>query len=111
MNIKKSEEEILNIKPLSDNVLVRILQLEDRTLGGIYLPSGTMEHMTVICEGQVIAVGPGALTYTGDIIPPSVVPGDTILFSPYGELNIDSHSESTYKIIPEKCIKAIIPHK
>jgi chaperonin GroES len=112
MNITKTEEEILNIKPLADNILVRIKEVEDKTRGGIYLPTGMVDQMSVISEGEVIAVGPGAYTYTGEVIPPCVSPGDKILFSPYGELNIDSppdvKGQHTYKIIPEKCIKAII---
>lgn len=113
MNMVKTEEEILQLQPLADNVLVRIKQPEDKTIGGIYLPSGVVDNLSVISEGEVIAIGPGSYTYTGDIIPMSVKPGDYILFSPYGELNIDSppniQGSHTYKIIPEKCIKAIIP--
>lgn len=112
MNIQKSEQEIKNIKPLHDNILLKVKELEDKTPFGIYIPQGSINNMTVILEGEVIAIGPGYYNaYLDSYSPVSVKPGDIVLFSPYGELNMDvpmNENKVTYKIVPDKCIKAII---
>lgn len=65
-------------KPLHDRILVRRIDPEDRTAGGIIIPDTAREKPM---EGEVVAVGPGARDDKGKRIPPDVKKGDRILFA------------------------------
>ena len=70
-----------NLNPLDDRVVVRRLEAEEKTAGGIVLPDTAKEKPQ---KGEVLAVGPGALSKTtGKRIPMEVKPGDTVLFGKY----------------------------
>jgi chaperonin GroES len=68
------------IKPLHDRVVVRRMEEEQVTAGGIVLPDSAKEKPA---EGEVVAVGPGKTSDTGAIIPMSVKEGDKVLFGKY----------------------------
>jgi chaperonin GroES len=74
--------------PLGDRVAVRRVEEEARTKGGIIIPDTAKEKPQ---EGEVIAVGPGALDEHGKRVPMSVKPGDSILFAKWSgsEVKID----------------------
>ena len=72
----------MNIKPLSDHVLIEPLKTEEKTSGGILLPETTDKEKSE--QGVVIAIGMGKKTEDGKIVPVSVKPGDKVLFSKYG---------------------------
>ncbi len=67
----------MNFRPLHDRVLVESLESEEKTAGGIIIPDTAKEKPQ---EGKVIAVGPGAKTEDGKIIPMDVKVGDRVLF-------------------------------
>ena len=67
----------MGFRPLHDRVLVRRLEEEDKTVGGIIIPDTAKEKPM---EGEVVAVGPGARNEKGDIVPLDVKSGDRILF-------------------------------
>ena len=75
-------------KPLHDRVLVRRVESDARTAGGIIIPDTAKEKPS---EGEVIAVGPGARDETGKVQPLDVKVGDKILFGKYGgtEVKVD----------------------
>ncbi len=75
-------------KPLHDRVLVRRVQGEEKTKGGLIIPDNAKEKPA---EGLVIAVGPGARKDSGELIPPTVAAGDHILFGKWSgtEVTID----------------------
>jgi chaperonin GroES len=64
-------------KPLHDRVLVRRIEGEDKTKGGLIIPDTAKEKPA---EGEVIALGEGARKDSGELIAPSVKVGDRVLF-------------------------------
>jgi chaperonin GroES len=64
-------------RPSHDRVLVRRLELEVKTPGGIIIPDTAKEKPV---EGEVLAIGPGARDETGKVVPLDVEPGDQVLF-------------------------------
>ncbi len=71
----------MKIKPLHDRILVKRLEEDEKTKGGIIIPDTAKE--TPI-EGKVIAVGSGKRDENGKLVPLDVKAGDTIIFSKYG---------------------------
>ena len=78
----------MKFTPLQDRVVVRRIQEEEKTPGGIIIPDTAKEKPS---EGEVIAVGPGARNDKGDIVPVEVKPGDRVLFGKWSgtEVKID----------------------
>ena len=75
-------------RPLGDRVLVRRVEEEEKTKGGIIIPDTAKEKPQ---EGEVIAVGPGARDDAGKVQPLDVKPGDRILFGKWSgtEVKLD----------------------
>lgn len=97
----------MKIKPLGDRILVKQLEPEEKSKGGIILPDTAKEKPK---EGKVEAVGQGKMLDDGKIQPLSVKAGDHILFSSYAgtEVKID---EEEYLIMKEEDVLAIIANK
>jgi chaperonin GroES len=78
----------MKIRPLQDRIIVKRLEGEEKTKGGIIIPDSAKEKPM---EGKVIAVGKGKLNDKGERIAPDVKAGDTVLFSKYAgtEVKID----------------------
>jgi chaperonin GroES len=78
----------MKFRPLHDRVLVRRIEQEDKTAGGIIIPDTAKEKPM---EGEVISVGPGARNEKGELVLLDVKPGDRILFGKYSgtEVKID----------------------
>ena len=94
----------MNFRPLHDRVLVQPLDGEEKTAGGIIIPDTAKEKPS---EGKVIAVGPGAKTEAGKILPMEVKVGDLVLFGKWSgtEVKIDGVE---YSIMKESDILGII---
>jgi len=75
-------------RPLHDRVVVKRLEGEEKTKGGIIIPDTAKEKPQ---EGQIVAVGPGARDETGKLVPLDVKAGDRILFGKWSgtEVKID----------------------
>jgi len=84
----EKEEASMKIRPLQDRVIVKRVQEEEKTKGGIIIPDTAKEKPI---EGKVIAVGNGKVQEDGKVRPLDVKPGDRILFSKYAgtEIKID----------------------
>jgi chaperonin GroES len=93
-----------NIKPLGDRVLVKPVEREERTKGGILLPDTAKEKPQM---GKVLAVGSGRLLENGQRQPLDVKEGDTILFSKYAGTEIKVDGEELL-LIGERDILAIV---
>ncbi len=80
----------MKIRPLQDRILVKRIDEEETTKGGIIIPDTAKEKPQ---EGKVIAVGNGKVTENGKIQPLDVKKGDRILFSKYAgtEVNIEGN--------------------
>ena len=70
----------MTFRPLHDRVLARRIEADEKTAGGLIIPDTAKEKPQ---EGEVIAVGGGARTEKGEIIPVSVKKGDRVLFGKY----------------------------
>jgi chaperonin GroES len=78
----------MKFRPLHDRVVVRRVEQEEKTAGGIIIPDTAKEKPM---EGEVIAVGPGGRDESGKLIPIDLKPGDRILFGKWSgtEVKID----------------------
>jgi chaperonin GroES len=78
----------MTFRPLHDRILVRRVEAEEKTAGGIIIPDTAKEKPQ---EGEVIAIGPGARDESGKLIPLDVKPGDRILFGKWSgtEIRLD----------------------
>jgi chaperonin GroES len=70
----------MKIRPLHDRVVVRRLEEETKTAGGIVLPDSAAEKPS---QGEVLAVGPGKALDNGDVRAPDVKVGDKVIFGQY----------------------------
>jgi len=79
----------MKIRPLQDRILVKRVDEEEKTKGGIIIPDSAKEKPQ---EGKVIAVGNGKIQENGNVQPLDVKQGDRVLFSKYAgtEVNVDS---------------------
>jgi len=93
----------VNVRPLGEKVLVRRLEAEDKTAGGIVLPDTAKEKPR---RGTVEAVGEGKLSDKGDRTPLQVKKGDQVLFTSYGGTEIKVAGQD-YLILDESDILAV----
>jgi chaperonin GroES len=93
------------IRPLADRVVIKPVDREEKTKGGIYLPDTASKERPM--EGTILAVGEGRRDDSGKLIPMSVKAGDKVLFAKYSgtEYKVD---EIEYLILAEKDILGII---
>jgi len=82
----------MKIRPLQDRVIVKRVEEEEKTKGGIIIPDSAKEKPA---EGKVIAVGKGKIGEDGKLQPLDVKPGDRILFSKYAGTEVKVDGEET----------------
>ncbi len=94
----------MKIRPLHDRIIVKRLEEEEKTKGGIIIPDTAKEKPI---EGKVIAVGDGRIKEDGTKIPLEVKVGDRVLFAKYGGTEIKIEGEE-YLMMKEDDILAIV---
>ncbi len=94
----------MKVRPLNDRIIVKRLEEEERTKGGIIIPDTAKEKPI---EGKVIAAGDGRIKKDGSKIPMEVKVGDRILFAKYGGTEIKMEGEE-YLMMKEDDVLAII---
>ena len=96
----------MKFRPLHDRILVRRIDAEEKTVGGIIIPDTAQEKPM---EGEVIAVGPGAMNDKGERIVLDVKAGDRILFGKWSgtEVKIDG---TELLIMKESDVMGIVEH-
>ncbi len=77
-------------KPLHDRVLVKRVQSEEKTKGGLIIPDTAKEKPA---EGEIVAVGEGARKDSGELIAPSVKAGDRVLFGKWSGTEVTVNGE------------------
>jgi chaperonin GroES len=94
----------MHFRPLHDRVLVRRIDAEEKTAGGIIIPDTAKEKPQ---EGEVVAAGPGARNEQGQLIPIDVKPGDRVLFGKWSgtEVKID---DQDYLIMKESDLLGVV---
>ena len=93
------------IQPLGDRVLLKVLDAESKTKGGIVLPDTAKEKPQ---EGKVIAVGKGKSSEEGKLKPLEVKVGEKVLFAKYGGTEVTTKEGEEYLIVKEEDILAVI---
>ena len=91
------------LHPLGDRILIKHLEQEEKTAGGIILPDSAKEKPQ---EGKVLAVGKGRLLEDGTVRPLEVKVGDTVLFAKYSGTEV-LHDEKEYLILKEEDVLAV----
>jgi len=94
----------MKIKPLHDRIIVKRMEEEEKTKGGIIIPDTAKEKPI---QGKVIAVGKGKVLDNGKVLEPSVKEGDMVLFGKYSGTDIKIDGEE-HLILREDDILAII---
>ncbi len=97
----------MKIRPLQDRVIVKRLEEEEKTKGGIIIPDTAKEKPQ---EGKIIAIGKGKMTEDGKLIPLDVKVGDKILFGKYSGTEIKIEGEE-HLIMREEDILGVIEGK
>ena len=97
----------MKFRPLHDRVLIKALDSEEKTSGGIIIPDTAKEKPQ---EGEVVAVGPGAKSEDGKILSMDVEVGDIVLFGKWSgtEIKIDG---TEYSIMKESDVMGIAKRK
>jgi chaperonin GroES len=95
---------IMNIQPLEDRILLKPMEAETKTAGGIIIPDAAKEKPQ---KGEVIATGPGKTSEKGQLIGVSLKKGDKILYGKYSGTEV-SFDGQDYLIIRESDVLAVI---
>ena len=96
----------MKFRPLHDRVLIKVLDSEEKSSGGIIIPDTAKEKPQ---EGEIVAVGPGAMNDSGKLAPMDVKVGDIVLFGKWSgtEIKIDGKE---YSIMKESDIMLSLIH-
>ena len=94
----------MNLKPLGDRIVVKVVEELERTKGGIVLPDTAKEKPQ---EAEVMAVGPGGRNEKGDRVPMEVKAGDHVIFAKYSGTEFKQDDEE-YLILRESDVLAIV---
>jgi len=94
----------MKIRPLNDRILVKRLEGEEKTAGGIIIPDSAKEKPA---EGEIVAVGPGKLNEAGARVVMDVAVGDRVLFSKYGGTEVKLDGED-FLIMREDDILGVV---
>ncbi len=94
----------MNVKPLADRVIVKPLDAEEKTTGGIIIPDNAKEKPQ---KGEIIAVGEGKIADSGQKIEMSLKTGDSVLYGKYSGTEVTIEGDD-YLIMRESDILAVI---
>ena len=94
----------LSVRPMGDRVIIAALPQEEKTKGGIILPDTAKEKPQ---QGEVVAVGKGKMTETGEMLEMTVKAGDKVLYGKYSGTDVTLDGEE-YLILRESDILAIV---
>jgi len=94
----------MNLKPIRDRIVIRLLEAETATKSGIIIPDAAVEKPS---QGEVLAAGPGRVTEDGALVPTEVKVGDRVLFGKYAGTAIKVDGVE-YHILKEDDVMAIV---
>lgn len=93
------------LKPLADHVIVEVVEAEEKTASGIFLPDTAVKEKPQ--QGKVLAVGRGKYSDNGTLIKPEVNVGDEVIFAKYSGTPV-KHQGKDFLILSERDILATI---
>ncbi|CAN4094557.1 unnamed protein product [Withania somnifera] len=99
-------DDIKDLQPLNDRVLIKVAETEDKTAGGLFLSEASKEKPSI---GTVIAVGPGPVDEEGNRKPLSVSTGNTVLYSKYAGNDFKGADGSDYITLRASDVIAVLP--
>ncbi|MGE0226313.1 MAG: co-chaperone GroES [Acetobacteraceae bacterium] len=94
----------MKLRPLHDRVVVRRIEAEEKTAGGIIIPDTAKEKPI---EGEIVAVGPGARDERGQLVPLDVKAGDRVLFGKWSGTEVKLEGQE-YLIMKETDIMGVL---
>jgi chaperonin GroES len=94
----------MSLQPLEDRIVVRPAEAEEKTASGLVIPDTAKEKPQ---QGEVLAVGPGRRSESGELIPLDISVGDTVVYSKYGGTEITQEGEDLL-ILAGRDILAIV---
>ena len=94
----------MKIRPLHDRVIVKRLEEERKTAGGIVIPDNAAEKPD---QGEVIAVGPGKRTDDGKLLPMAVKVGERVLFGKYSGTSVKMEG-TEYLVMREEDLMGVV---
>ena len=98
--------KVTALKPLGDRVLVKPINEEEKSKGGIFLPDTVSKEKPQV--GEVLAVGPGGTDKDGKLVPMTLKKGEKVVYAKYSGTDIKDDADEDYLLISEKDILAII---
>jgi len=98
-------DDVKDMKPLNDRVLIKVAEAEDKTPGGLILTETTKEKPSI---GTVVAVGPGTLDDEGKRQPLSVPAGSTVLYSKYAGSEFKGADGTGYIVLRASDVMAVL---
>ncbi|CAD6242078.1 unnamed protein product [Miscanthus lutarioriparius] len=98
-------DDVKDMKPLNDRVLIKVAEAEDKTPGGLLLTETTKEKPSI---GTVVAVGPGPLDEEGKRSPLSVSAGSTVLYSKYAGSEFKGADGTNYIVLRVSDLMAVL---
>jgi len=102
--LARKEGIIMTVKPLADRVLIKTVEADETTKGGLILAAAAKEKPQI---AQVIAVGPGAYDSEGKLIPMTVQVGQKVITGKYSGTEVKIDGEE-YTIVKESDILAVV---
>ncbi len=94
----------MKLRPLNDRIIVKRLEEEERSVGGIIIPDSAKEKPI---QGKVVAAGKGKIKEDGSRVPMEVKEGDVVLFGKYAGQDV-KHNDEEYLIMREDDVLAIV---
>jgi len=94
----------MNLKPLGDRVILKVLEAEEKTASGIFLPDNAKEKPQ---QGKVLAVGPGKYNDKGELIKVQVKEGAVVIFAKYAGTEVKYQGDE-YLIVKESDLLAVV---
>ena len=94
----------MKIKPLADRVVIKLVEEEETTKGGLILSGSAKEKPQ---GGKVVAVGPGRIDDSGNRVPVDVAEGDVVIYSKYGGTEV-SYAGEHYLILSARDVLAVV---
>ncbi len=92
------------LKPLNDRIIVKALEAEEKSAGGIYLPDAAREKPQ---QGKVLSTGPGKLMDNGKVVKMEVKKGDIVYYARYGGTEVKIGGEE-FVILRQDDVLAIV---
>ncbi|CAL9126064.1 unnamed protein product [Musa textilis] len=98
-------DDIKDLEPLNDRVLIKVAEAEEKTAGGLLLTEATKDKPSI---GTVIAVGPGSLDQEGNSRPLKISPGSTVMYSKYAGSEFKGADGSDYIVLKASDVVAVL---